>query len=114
MFSRHRSVDGHLALDMVWRSVQSIRQIDEARSRHRRDSCPSDEVVGGFFFDFEAVRTTSRCSAQVPTEVYRASDKAVGLGPFLHQGVVLHHSVVEEAQFRERRGHECFSSSSVL
>ena len=32
----------------------------ETPSRHRRDSCPSDEVVGGFFFDFEAVR----CSAQ--------------------------------------------------
>ena len=28
-------------------------------SRHRRDSCPSDEVVGGLFFDFEAVRTES-------------------------------------------------------
>ena len=28
-------------------------------SRHRRDSCPSHEVVGGFFFDFEAVRTVS-------------------------------------------------------
>ena len=26
-------------------------------SRHRRDSCPSDEAVGGFFFEFEAVRT---------------------------------------------------------
>ena len=24
------------------------------------DSCPSDEVVGGFFFDIEAVRTASR------------------------------------------------------
>ena len=31
-----------------------------AVSRHRRDSCPSDEVVGGFNFDFEAVRTASR------------------------------------------------------
>ena len=30
-----------------------------APSRHRRDSCPPDEVVGGFFFDFEAVRTAS-------------------------------------------------------
>ena len=28
-------------------------------SRHRRVSCPSDEVVGGFFFEFEAVRTES-------------------------------------------------------
>ena len=25
-------------------------------SRHRGDSCPSDEAVGGFFFEFEAVR----------------------------------------------------------
>ena len=31
--------------------------------RHQRDSCPSDEVVGGFIFDFGAVRTP-RCSAQ--------------------------------------------------
>ena len=31
----------------------------ETPSRHRRDSCPSDEVVGGFFFIFEAVRTAS-------------------------------------------------------
>ena len=30
-----------------------------APSRHRRDSCPSDEVVGGLFFEFEAVRTAS-------------------------------------------------------
>ena len=29
-------------------------------SRHRRDSCPSDEVVGGFFFEFEPLRTASR------------------------------------------------------
>ena len=31
----------------------------ETPSRHRRDSCPSDEVVGDFFFDFEAIRTAS-------------------------------------------------------
>ena len=31
----------------------------EAPSRHRRDSCPSHDDVGGFFFDFEAVRTAS-------------------------------------------------------
>ena len=30
-----------------------------APSRHRRDSCPPDEVVGSLFFDFEAVRTAS-------------------------------------------------------
>ena len=30
-----------------------------APSRHRRDSCPSDEVVAGFFFEFEAIRTVS-------------------------------------------------------
>ena len=28
-------------------------------SRHRRDSCPSDEVVGGFLFGFEPLRTAS-------------------------------------------------------
>ena len=37
----------------------------ETPSRHRRDSCSSDEVVGGFFFEFEAIRTEPRCSAQV-------------------------------------------------
>ena len=37
----------------------------ETPSRHRRDSCPSDEVVGGFFFEFEAIRIETRCSAQV-------------------------------------------------
>ena len=31
----------------------------EAPSRHRRDSCPSHNEVGGFFFDFEAIRTAS-------------------------------------------------------
>ena len=31
-------------------------------SRHRCDSCSSDEVVGGFFFEFEAVRTELRDS----------------------------------------------------
>ena len=30
------------------------------RLHDRRDSCPSDEVVAGFFFDFEAVRTEPR------------------------------------------------------
>ena len=39
----------------------------ETPSRHRRDSCPSDEVVGGFFFEFEAIWTEPRCSAQVRT-----------------------------------------------
>ena len=29
-------------------------------SRHRRDSCPSHNEVGGFFFEFEAIRTESR------------------------------------------------------
>jgi len=29
----------------------------EAPSRHRRDSCPSHDDVGGFFFEFGAVRT---------------------------------------------------------
>ena len=32
----------------------------ETPSRHRGDSCPSHNEVGGFFFDFEAIRTESR------------------------------------------------------
>ena len=38
-----------------------------APSRHRRASSPGEDVVAGFFFEFEAVRTASsepRCSAQ--------------------------------------------------
>ena len=34
-------------------------------SRHRRDSFPSDEVVGGLFFDFEPLRTASGPSRRV-------------------------------------------------
>ena len=49
-----------------------------APSRHRRDSFPSDEVVGGFFFDFGAIRTESRprCSAQVPWSRRRSAATA--------------------------------------
>ena len=32
-------------------------------SRHRCDSCLSDEAVGGFFFDFEPFRTVSMLRA---------------------------------------------------
>ena len=41
-----------------------------APSRHRRASSPGEEVVGGFFFDFGAVRTASRCSAQAKVSGY--------------------------------------------
>ena len=34
-------------------------------SRHRRTSSPGEDVVAGFVFEFEAVRTEPRCSAQV-------------------------------------------------
>ena len=37
----------------------------ETPSRHRRDSCSSDEVVGGFFFEFEAI-TMLRAGARSP------------------------------------------------
>jgi len=51
-------------------------------SRHRRDSCPSDEVVGGFFSDFGAIRTESRprCSAQVPWSRRRSAATAPSNG----------------------------------
>ena len=47
-----------------------------APSRRRRDSCPSDEVVVGFFFEFEAIRTAStdrdaprRCAPVLETQL---------------------------------------------
>jgi myosin-5 len=45
-------------------AISASRRV-EAPSRRRRDSCPSHNEVGGFFFEFEAVRTEPRCSAQV-------------------------------------------------
>ena len=33
-------------------------------SLHSHESSPGEQVVGGFFFDFEAIRTEPRCSAQ--------------------------------------------------
>ena len=50
---------------MRWTVAISASRGAAAPSRHRRDSCPSDEVVAGFFFEFEAIRTEPRCSAQV-------------------------------------------------
>ena len=32
-------------------------------SRRRRDSCPSDEVVGGLFFDFESLEDVGAAAA---------------------------------------------------
>jgi hypothetical protein len=43
-------------------AISASRRV-ETPSRHRRDSCPSDEVVGGLFFDFEAIRTESMLRA---------------------------------------------------
>ena len=44
-------------------TISASRRV-EAPSRHRRDSCPSDDAGGGLFFEFGAVRTEPRCSAQ--------------------------------------------------
>ena len=42
-------------------------------SRHRRDSCPSQHEVDGFFFDFEAFRTelTEMLRAGVLSRLFR-------------------------------------------
>ena len=45
------------AMDLADAGAISASRGAAVPSRHRRDSCPSDEVVGGFFFDFEAIRT---------------------------------------------------------
>ena len=49
----------------------------EAPSRHRRDSYPSDEVVGGLVFDFERLWTES-CSAQAAEELPPLPDRGDG------------------------------------
>ena len=41
------------------RQIAASRRV-EAPSRHRRASSPGEEVVGGLFFDFEAIRTESQ------------------------------------------------------
>ena len=52
-------------LAITWRSHSIVmRKFAASRgaaapSRHRRDSSPGEEVVAGFFFEFEAVRTDS-------------------------------------------------------
>ena len=38
--------------EAILRAISASRCV-ETPSRRRRDSCPSDEVVGGFFFDSE-------------------------------------------------------------
>ena len=44
----------------------------ETPSRHRRDSFPSHNEVGGFFFDFEAIRTeTAMLRAGIPGSTWR-------------------------------------------
>jgi calcium/calmodulin-dependent protein kinase I len=47
-----------LVVDPDKRSISASRGA-AAPSRHRRDSCPSHHEVGGFFFEFEVVRTAS-------------------------------------------------------
>jgi hypothetical protein len=45
--------------DLMSGGLISASRCVEAPSRHRRASSPGEGVVGGLFFDFEAVRTAS-------------------------------------------------------
>ena len=56
-----RSLGGYLTDDGGM--ISASRRV-EAPSRHLHESSLGEEVVGGFFFEFEAVRTEPRCSAQ--------------------------------------------------
>ena len=51
-----------------------------APSRHRRASSPGEEVVGGLFFDFEAVRTASR-DRDAPRRQKRWTSSGACVGP---------------------------------
>ena len=54
-------------LEVTDGAISASRRV-EAPSRHRRDSCPSHDDVGGLFSDFEAVRTESMLRAGVGVE----------------------------------------------
>ena len=47
------TADDRIAKAMQTFNLKVRSRCVEAPSRHRRDSCPSDEVVGRFFFEFE-------------------------------------------------------------
>ena len=65
-----------------WRrwSARSSRRARGVPSRHRRDSWPSHDAGGGFFFAEEAVRTEPRRAAQV-RQVRRRVERRAVLGP---------------------------------
>ena len=62
-------------IDQFSRMMQVRSRRPAVPSRRRRDSCPSEEAVGGLFFDFEAIRTASsdrdaprrRCARSSPS-----------------------------------------------
>ena len=72
-------------------AISASRRV-EAPSRHRRDSFPGMMDVGGFFIEFEAVRTRPRCSAQVASgrrarRPCRTTTCAVGDEPKIVDGI---------------------------
>ena len=66
--------DGSGFLDREeFEGVMALSGAMSASSRHRRDSCPSHDDVGGFFFDVEAVRCSAQASCHPKWRSTRAS-----------------------------------------
>ena len=64
-------------------------------SRHRRDSCPSDEVVGGLFADFEPFRTGSGPVVADAHRLSRDHDDGVSATPSRRDAVDDPHNQVQ-------------------
>ena len=60
-------------------AISASRRV-EAPSRHRGDSCPSQDAGGRLFVEFEAVRTEPRCSAQAARSCRTAAPSTRSLG----------------------------------
>ena len=74
-------------------------------SRHRRDSFPSDEVVGGFFFDFEVIRTESRDRVAIRSEAAQIRTRDLPSPSLMEPSRV--DGVEAPVHFITRRSHTC-------
>ena len=64
------------------RMISASRRV-ETPSLHSNASSPGERVVGGLFFEFEAVRTEPRCSAQAARSCRTAGPSTRNLGIIL-------------------------------
>ena len=94
------SADKPVAEDKGFAIAPCCVEINQTPSRRRRDSWPSDEVVGGRFFDFGAVRTASS-DRDAPLSHFLAMTRPTWLGRVARNR---HRHAIEQASRRWRGG----------